>query len=207
VSGVVVLIIVMAGCGTALALLNKGSLTVSGGVNTGVPSPSPAGSASPIASPSVAASATSATNDSEVVAVPQGWSVQKPDTETIVLTNPNGDGAVIIASGAMNPRQSAQQDKDSYQAYLLGKYPDLKDCPGSQTTTGTLAGASGIFWTLCFIAGTGANKFPAAAAMFMGANSEGSLYYLVVRETNKDNLSAFVAQAAPVVQGIQWKLK
>src|ERR1700686_636430 len=45
------LIVLMAGCGTAIALLNNGKASVTGGITSDVPSPTPAGSPSPIASP------------------------------------------------------------------------------------------------------------------------------------------------------------
>src|ERR1700674_2208610 len=50
IAAVVGLIVVMAGCGTAVALLtNKASIT--GGITSDLPSPTPAGSPSPLASP------------------------------------------------------------------------------------------------------------------------------------------------------------
>src|SRR5437899_3820590 len=53
IAAVVGLVVVMAGCGTALAVFNSrnANQTTSTGLGTGVPSPTPAGPPTPIASP------------------------------------------------------------------------------------------------------------------------------------------------------------
>src|SRR5882672_12808107 len=73
IGAVVALIVVMAGCGTAIALLG-GKATLTGGISPDVPSPSPAGSPSPVASP-VALTGPTATNPVVTVSVPPGWAV------------------------------------------------------------------------------------------------------------------------------------
>src|SRR6266851_5048206 len=206
ISGVVVLILVMAGCGTALVLLGPRASSVGGGV-AGLPSPTPGTSPSPIASPTSAPGATSASNAGVTVPLPKGWTVASQDTETIVLVNPNSTGSVTVASGASNPKQSAQQNKDDVDKSLQSKYPDTAPCPGSKTTTGNINGAQGIFWNLCFTLTSGGHSLPAVASLFVGANSDGSVYYLVMLATSQSSLQSFAVESKPVVQGIVWKLK
>src|SRR6202171_6149511 len=92
------LILLMAGCGTAVALLtNKAS--ISGGITSDVPSPTPAGSPSPLASPSPIAGATVASNDYVTIPVPRGWQVSHKDSQAIALLSPNGLGSLVVASG------------------------------------------------------------------------------------------------------------
>ncbi len=123
------------------------------------------------------------------------------------MVNPNGDGTVTAASGASIPTVTAQGNKDQIDKYFSSKYPDTKNCPGTSTTTGTLNGAPGIFWTLCFTLTQGGQSFQAAAALFAGANSDGGVYYVVMEVTSQDNLQTLLAQSKPILQGIQWKLK
>jgi hypothetical protein len=206
ISAVVVLVVVMAGCGTAMAIIGARSGNQIGGSGI-VPSPSPGGSPSPIASPTGSQSATSASNAGETIPVPTGWAVANKDTESVTLVNPDGTGSVTIGSGPSSPAASAQENKDSLDKYLQGKYPDVKSCPNIKATTGSLNGAAGIFWTLCFTLTSGAQSFPAAAPLFVGANGDGSVYYLVILLTPAQNLNAFVSETRPILQGIQWKLK
>ncbi len=205
-SAVVALIVLMAGCGTAIALLG-GKASVSGGVTPDLPSPSPAGSPSPVASSPSSLTATSASNNGVTIPVPAGWSVASKDNESIILLNPNGNGSVTVGSGALNPKSTAQQGKDSIDKAFQSKYPDAKNCPSTQTTTGTLNGAAGIFWTLCFTYTSTGRSFPAASSLFAGTNSGGSVYYVLELATLQSNLQAFTTESKPVVQGIQWKLK
>src|ERR1700682_6509033 len=52
IAGVIGLVIVMAGCGTVLAVIaSHGTVTGSGGVTSGLPSPNPGGSPGPAGSP------------------------------------------------------------------------------------------------------------------------------------------------------------
>jgi hypothetical protein len=195
----------MAGCGTAIALLG-GKPTVSGGLTSDLPSPTPAGSPSPVGASTPSLSATTASNNGVTIPVPAGWSVASKDNESIILLNPNGNGSVTVGSGALNPKSTAQQGKESIDKAFQSKYPDAKKCPNTQTTTGTLNGAAGIFWTLCFTYTSSGRSFPAASALFAGANSGGSVYYVLELATLQSNLQAFTTESKPVVQGIQWKL-
>ena len=206
ISAIVVLILVMAGCGTAIALLGSGAPSVGGGV-AGLPSPTPGSSPSPIASPTSPTGATSASNTAASVPLPSGWTVSTQDAETIIVVNPNSTGSVSVASGTSNPRQSAQQNKDDVDKSLRSKYPDTAPCPGSKTTTGNLNGAQGIFWNLCFTLTSSGRSLAAVASLFVGANSDGSVYFLVMLATSQSNLQNFTFESKPVVQGIQWKLK
>src|ERR1700682_1878861 len=207
ISAVVVLVVVMAGCGTAIALLGAGGFTAGGGI-AGVPSPTPGTSPSPIASPtSSTKGATSVTNLGATVPLPAGWTIATQDNEEIIMINPNSTGSLTIASGTSNPRMSAQQNKDDLEKGLKSKYPDTAPCPGSKTTTGNVNGAQGIFWSLCFTLTSSGKSFPAVAQLFVGANTSGSVYYLVMIAASTSNVQGFGAEAQPVIQGIQWKLK
>ena len=207
ISAVVVLLVVMAGCGTAVALLGRGGFSASGSIS-GLPSPTPGTTPSPIASPtSSIKGATSASNAGVTVPLPAGWTVSSQDVESIIVVNPNSTGSLTVASGTSNPRQTAQQNKDDIDTSLRGKYPDTAPCPGSKTTTGNVNGAQGIFWNLCFTLTSSGRSFPAVASVFVGANANGSVYYLVMLATSQANLQSFTAESQPVIQGIQWKLK
>jgi hypothetical protein len=206
ISAVVILVVVMAGCGTALAIIGARSGNVNGaGI---VPSPSPGGSPSPIASPTGSQSATSASNPGVTVPVPSGWAVDNTN-DRIILVNPDGTGQLLVQSGASIPAASAQENKDAVDASAKNdpKAQGIKTCPNSKTTTGSLNGAAGIFWTLCFTYISGAQSFPAAASLFAGANGDGSVYYYIKLFTAADNLAAFVKETKPILQGLQWKLK
>jgi hypothetical protein len=204
ISAIVVLVLLMAGCGTAIAVLG-GRVNGTQGNSSGIlPSPSPAGTPSPLPSP--LPGATSASNKGETFAVPKGWTIASKDEQSITITNPNGDGAVTVGSGASNPAQSAQQNKETIDKFFQGKYPDTKTCARTKTTTGTLNGPSGIFWQLCFTLSSGGQSIQAGAPLFAGANSDGSVYYIVLLLTSQSNMKTFIREAAPVLQSIQWKL-
>jgi hypothetical protein len=208
------LLVVMVGCGTALALIghNAATQTNTTGISLPVvPSPSPAGSPgqTPSSSPSpspASTGASTASNTGESVTVPAGWVVQSKDSETVTLTNPNGDGSVTIGSGPSSPKQSVQQNKDTMDKFFVSQYPDTKNCPNSKTTTSSLSGAPGIFWVLCFTLGAGGQSIQAGAPLFAGANSDGSIYYVVILLTSYANMDNFVTEAAPILRSIQWKL-
>ena len=206
VGAVVVLIVLMAGCGTAIALLRNQPGTTSGAGIAPLPSPSPAVSASPIVSPAAPTGPT-ASNDGETVPVPAGWAVDSKDPESITITDPSGTGSVTIGSGPSNPSQTAQQNKDTLDKFFTGKYPDTRNCANSQTTAGSLDGATGIFWQLCFTVVSGGQSFQAVAPIFAGANADGSVYYVVLLLTPSNNLQTFISESAPILSGIQWKLK
>jgi hypothetical protein len=197
--------VLMAGIGTALALLgNRGTQTAS---NTGIadiPSPTPALTPSPVASS--AAQTGLESNDGFTLNLPSGWSIDSKDNETMVLTDPNGQGSVTVSSGESVPTETAQNNKDTVDGALKSKYPDTRECPNTSPAGGTLNGVTGISWTLCFTLTSGANSVPAAASVFAGANSSGSIYYLVMVLTTQTNISAYVNASKPVVSSVRWKL-
>jgi hypothetical protein len=200
------LIVLMAGCGTAIALFNNGKVAVGGGITADVPSPTPAGSPSPIGSPSSLVGPT-ASNAAVALPVPSGWVVDSKDNEQITLADPSGAGIMTVGSGSSNPPMSLQQQKDDVDQVFTSKYPDTKSCPNTKTTTGSLNGPQGIFWTICFTLTSGSQSAPAAASMFVGTNADGSVFYGVILLTRQDNLQNFLNEAAPVLKGIEWKLK
>jgi hypothetical protein len=198
------LIVIMAGCGTAYALLNARNNQVSSDV---LPSPSPAGTPSPIQTSSpTAGGAGTASTSAETVTVPSGWAASNSDP-TITVTNPAGDGSVVISSGADNPPQTAQQIKDELTKQLTTKFPDTRTCSGTSTTNGSIGGVSGIWFQLCFTATSGGQSFPGEFSLWAGANSSGSIGYGVILFTLQSRMSAFTNEAKPVLASIQWKLK
>jgi hypothetical protein len=208
VSAIVALVLIMVGAGTAIAIMGARSNNAgTSGLDSQLPTPTPAGSPSPVGSPTPVQSGSGASNDGLTIPVPDGWSVAAKDNESITIVNPNGDGSVTAASGPSLPAVSAQGNKDVIDKYFASKYPDTKNCPGTQTTTSSLSGAPGIFWQLCFTLTQGGQSFQAAAALFAGANSSGTVYYVVMEVTSQDNLQALIAQSKPILQGIRWKLK
>jgi hypothetical protein len=200
------LIVVMAGCGTAIALFNGGQAGVTGTIPADVPSPTPAGSPSPIASP-ITPTGPTASNVGMTVSVPPGWVVDSKDNEQITLADPGGAGVMTIASAQSGGASTAEQQKSSIDQDFASRYPDTKPCPNTKTTTGSLSGQQGILWTLCFTLTSGSQSFPAATSMFVGVNADGSVFYGVILLTRQDNLQNFVNEAAPVLKGIEWKLK
>jgi hypothetical protein len=50
-------------------------------------------------------------------------------------------------------------------------------------------------------------NIPAAAPLFAGANSDGSIYYVIVILATQADVKAFIADASPILDSIQWKLK
>jgi hypothetical protein len=212
VAAVVALVVLMAGCGTALAILgSRGSPNTSGTTFTDVPSPSPATTPSPVASPIPSPSinpsgVATESNDGVTMTVPAGWSVASRDSEAIVLTDPNGAGSVTAASGSSSPAQTAGDNKNTIEAYFKSNYPDTRLCPGSSVVSSTFNGARGLSWSLCFTLTSGGHSIPAAASLFAGANTSGSVYYVVMVITRQDNLKAYVTVAKPVLSGIKWKL-
>ena len=210
IAGVVALVVLMAGCGTAFAVLaNRGA---GGGTYAsigGVPSPTPATSPSPVASPTASPDHNGPgveSNDGLSVTLPAGWTVESKDSESMVLFDPSPEGEVTFASGASLPAASAQDNMNEIDSELKAKYPDTHACPNTKTTSSTYNGAKGLSWTLCFTLTSGSQSVPAAAAMFVGANDSGSVYYLAFVITRADNLSAYVALARPVLASVHWKL-
>ena len=206
IAAVVALLVLLAGGGTALAVLgNRASNTSGTGLGTDLPSPTPGVTPSPVASPTTLG-ATTESNDGLTVPVPMGWSVASKDTESVVLSDPNGDGSVTVASGPSSPTQTAQDNKTTIDGYFKSKYPDTRACPGSTPTSGSFNGAKGISWTLCFTLTSGSHSISAAASLFAGANTSGSVYYIVMVLTRQDNLQNYLNVAKPVLQGVHWKL-
>src|SRR5690242_18313490 len=209
IAGVVALVVLMAGCGTAFAVLaNRGGTAANGSSTIGdVPSPSPVGSPSPVASPTTSPTANGVeSNDGVSVKLPAGWTVESKDSESIVLFDPNTEGEVTVASGASLPAASATDNMNEINNELKAKYPDTKNCPNTKTANTTFNGAKGLSWTLCFTLTDGSHSLPAAASMFAGANDSGSVYYLAFVLTRADNLSAYLTVAKPVLASVTWKL-
>ena len=205
---VVVLVLVMAGVGTVLAMGFAHSSNQAASDLKQLSSPSPAGSLSPVPSSSPTISTpTSASNAGLAVPLPDGWVVDSQDSETITLISPSGTGSISIASGSSSPLQTAQQNKATVDAFFKEQFPDTKSCTGSKTTTGSLNGVAGISWELCFTLTSGAQSVPAAALLFVGANPSGSVYYAMYMLTVASNMPAFSKECAPILKGIQWKLK
>jgi hypothetical protein len=199
--------VLMAGIGTALALLgNRGSQTSSNSGIADIPSPTPGLTPSPVASATTTTQTGLQSNDGFTLNVPGGWSIDSKDNETMVLTDPNGQGSVTVSSGVSIPTQTAQNNKDTVDGALRSKYPDTRECPNTSPANGTLNGVPGISWTVCFTLTSGANSVPAAATVFAGANSGGSVYYLVMVLTTESNLNAYVNASKPVVSSVHWKL-
>ena len=205
---VVALIVLMAGGGTALALLgNRGSANTPGGGIADVPSPTPAASPSPVASPtSSSTSPGTFSNDALTLTIPTGWTIESKDAETVTLLEPNRSGTVTVASGPSIPPQTAQNNKDTIDSQLKSQYSDTRECPNTSPKTASFNGASGIAWTLCFTITSGANSIPAAASLFAGANSSGSVYYVVMVLTTQSNLQNLTNEAKPMMQSVHWKL-
>ena len=218
IAAVVALIVIMAGLGTGIAVLasrmGNQNKTPTSSIQQGLPSPTPAGSPSPIPSPVFSSPSPTPSGGSNVVSnagfsvtVPSGWTVESKDDETLTLLDPTGKGSLTIGAGPSSPPQTAQQNKDTLTSFFTDKYPDTKVCPSSQTTNGSINGASGIFWELCFTLTSGSNSAPAVAPLFAGANSDGSVYYAVMLLTTVDNHDTFIAAARPILLSINWKLK
>jgi hypothetical protein len=207
---VVVLVLVMAGVGTVLAMgFSHPSNQAASDVKQ-LSSPSPAGSPSPVPSPSslpTISTPSSASNAGVTVPLPDGWVVDSQDSESITLVSPSGTGSITIASGSSTPPQSAQQNKATVDAFFKEQFPDTKPCAGSKTTAGSLNGVAGISWELCFTLTSGAQSVSAAALLFVGANPSGTVYYAMYMLTVASNMPAFSNECAPILKGIQWKLK
>ena len=209
IAGVVALVVLMAGCGTALAIIGNRSSNNTNGSSLSSPevaSPSPGVTPSPIGSATATSGAHTESNDGVTMPVPTGWSVANKDSEAIVLTDPNSEGSVTAASGRSSPTQTAQDNKNTIDAYFKQNYPDARTCGGTTATNGTFNGVHGVSWSLCFTLTAGGHSVAAASSLFAGANTSGSVYYIVMVVTRQDNLKAYVATAKPVLQGIHWKL-
>src|SRR5207302_820904 len=151
IAGILALTVLMAGLGTALAVIGNRNSPGGSGIGSPLTSPAPGVTPTPVASPTSKPGATTTeSNDGLTVPVPPGWSVASKDGETIILMDPNTEGDVTLASGPSSPAQSAQDNKTSIDGYFKGKYPDTRNCPNTSTTNTTFNGAKGISWTMCF---------------------------------------------------------
>lgn len=207
IAAIVVLVLLMAGCGTAVAILASRSSGNNPGAAS-LPSPSPAGTPSPVGNPTPGTTASgTASNAGVAFTLPSGWTVVNKDDQSITISNADSTGSITIGSGASNPAQNAQQNKDTVDKFFQSKYPDTKTCAGSKTQTTTLNGANGIVWELCFTLTSGGQTVPAAAPLFAGANADGSVYYVILILATQADVKTFVAGAGPILDSIQWKLK
>jgi hypothetical protein len=206
VAAVVALVVVLAGGGTALALIVNHNPNPTANSGTGdLPSPTPGVSPSPIASPTAAAGNGTESNDGVTIPLPSGWTVQAKDTETIILFDPSSSGQLTVASGLLNPTQTALDVKNMVDAYYKTTY-SAQVCPGSTTHTGAFNGAPGNFWELCYNLTSGSSSLAVVNWAFAGANNSGTVYYIVMAETTPDNLQNFLNEAKPITQGLKWKL-
>jgi hypothetical protein len=207
IAGVVALVVLMAGCGTALAVIgSRASSSVSGTVGD-LPSPTPATSPSPVASPTtVPTGPSTVSNDGVSLTLPLGWTVESKDSEEIVVMDPDTQGDVEVASGRSSPAASAQDNMTEITNELKNKYPDTRTCSGTKTANTTFNGVRGISWTLCFTLTSGTQSLPAAASLFIGANSSGSVFYFVLVLTSQSNLTHYLAVAKPVLSSVHWSL-
>jgi len=207
IAAIVVLVLLMAGCGTAIAVLGSRSTGNNQGAGL-LSSPSPAGTPSPVGNPTPGTTATgTASNAGVTFKLPSGWTVVNQDDQSITITNADSTGSITIGSGASNPAQNAQQNKDTVDKFFTSKYPDTKTCTGSKTQAATLNGVAGIVWELCFTLTSGGQSVPAAAPLFAGANADGSVYYVILILATQADVKAFVTSAGPILDSIQWKLK
>jgi hypothetical protein len=213
ISVIVGLIVVMAGGGVVLGATGLGPLASQDRSAQPLTSPSPAatpgagGSPSPSPSPTHAPTGPTVSNANVIAPLPAGWTVLNKDGETITLESPGADGTITIGSGPSSPTQNAQQNKDTVDKYFESKYPDTKSCPGSKSTSGSLAGVGVIAWELCFTLTSGGQSVQAGAPLYVGANSSGSVYYAVFLITSQANINNFINEASPVMKYIQWRLK
>ncbi len=207
IAAIVVLVLLMAGCGTAIAVLGSRSTGHAQGAGI-LPSPSPAGTPSPVGNPTPNTTGSgTVSNNGVAFKLPSGWTVVNKDDQSITISNSNSTGSITIGSGSSNPAQNAQQNKDTVDKFFQGKYPDTKTCSGSKTQTATLNGAAGIVWELCFTLTSGGQSVPAAAPLFAGANADGSVYYVILILATQADVKAFVTDAGPILDSIEWKLK
>ena len=207
IAAVVALVVILAGIGTAITVLgNRNAATNGGGGIADVSSPSPETSPSPVGSPVPTPTTGTQSNDGVSVTLPAGWTVSSQDSESLVLSDPNNEGEVTVASGSSSPAQTAQDNKNTIDTSLKSKYPDTRNCTGTTTTNGSFNGAKGISWTLCLTLTDGTHSVPAAASIFAGANASGSIYYVVIVLTRQENLSHYLTVVRPVLASVHWKL-
>lgn len=207
---VVALVLVMAGVGTVLAVgLSRSNNNQAVNTVGDLTSPSPAGTPSPIPTPSVQASAGTASSSGGTVTVPvpDGWSVQSTDADSVSLIDPDSTGAIEVSSGSVSPPTTALQAKDQVDAGFKQQFPDTKPCAGSGTTNASIGGVTGIEWQMCFTVTSGAQAVPFAALLFVATNGAGTVGYAVAILAPAGNLGTAVSESAPILKGIVWHLK
>src|ERR1700682_2639453 len=193
ISAVVVLILVMAGGATAIALLG-GKAGSSAGTMPDQSTATP-GTTLPTES-----------NPVVTVPVPEGWKVTAKDNESIALSDPNGLGFVSVASALQNPKMTDQQQKGVVDASLKSKSPDAVEWRRVKAATGTVGGGKGIFWEMCFTIVANGQSLPAEASLFVGTNADGSAWYAVILVTHQTYMQNLITECEPILRGIQWKL-
>src|SRR5438445_4243822 len=110
ISAIVGLVLLMAGCGTALAMINARNQPGST-VGSDLPSPTPAGTPSPVGTQTPSKGGANPASTSSVSAtVPPGWVATTKDP-VLQVTNPAGTGTIVMWSGSQTA-QYAQQEKD-----------------------------------------------------------------------------------------------
>src|SRR5207302_138612 len=131
------------------------------------PSAPPAGTPSPVGQQTPSKGGANAASTSSVSAtVPPGWVATTKDP-VLQVTNPAGTGTIVMSSGSQTA-QSAQQMKDAADQSLINQFPDIKACPNTKTTSGSVGGVSGIWWELCFTSTSGGQSFAGAMTIFVG---------------------------------------
>ena len=197
ISAILLLIVLVAGAGTAIALFNGTSSS------TAAPPPdlfSPVPSSPVIAGPT-------ASNPVVTIPVPAGFTVSAKDNESISLTDPNGWGFVSVASGVQNPKMTLQQQKATVDAAIKAKSPDAVECRAVRPTPGSIGGVKGIFWHLCFTIVSSGKSLAAEASLFVATNADGSVWYGVILLAPQSYMQNLTTVSEPILAGIQWKLK
>jgi hypothetical protein len=192
ISAIVVLIVLLAGCGTAFALFSGKSF---GSADVAKPEPSPSPWTGPTAS-------------NPVVTVPllPGWTVSSKDNESISMTDPNGWGYVSVGSGVQSPKLTLQQQKTAIETSIKNKSPDAVECRAVRPTPGSVGGVKGIFWNMCFTVVSAGKSLAAEAYLFVATNADGSVWYGVILLTPQSYMVNLSKEAEPILAGIQWKL-
>lgn len=196
---VVALIVVMGGFGTVFALIANRNSSDAASSSSGSPQDTSGSATTANTGPSVS-------NAGETVPLLPGWTVLSKDTQSVTLGDPGHTGVVTVASGPVNPAQNAEQDMATLNDSLRSKYPDARVCPGTNISVSSFNGERGNYYTLCLTVSSAGRAVPTVASVFVGANADGSVVYLVMSITLEGNLPAFLETAKPVLQGIQWKL-
>src|SRR5437667_11931625 len=111
IAAIVALVVLMAGCGTALAIIGNRSSNGTNGSPLSSPelsSPRPVGTPTPVGSPTATpeSGASTESNDGGTLPAAAGWSVANQDSQAIVLPGPNTEGSAPAATGRSSPTQT-----------------------------------------------------------------------------------------------------